>query len=635
MEQIDFSFNNITKEYLTNKKDYIIREITKVYNDVIISTNKRTYANTIQPLIIIDNYSSALINCFKYIYYYVQIAHDIKNHAKSIYINLEQFVTKNSMRKDIYIIVMDYNKHAFTKENKHLHFDEIYYFTCYLENFKRLGLHTSNKLVEKFKVDLIQAESELNHNIGSCCIFLNFTKQELSGVPLSWFESHQFSKVNNTEIFKVTLDSFNFNILMEYCADRSVRQKIHAAYNSKCNDENISLFTKIISLRSQLAKSLGYSNYADYVAETQVVETSSNAIKFQSELNKLITPLYEKEHSELLKFAIDYGFNDMELSAWDYKFYIRMFKETKCNIDMQKITTYFPINTIIEKMLNIYENLLGVIFVKVQNSNLWNKSVEYYKITNRISHNTVGYFLLDLYSRKGKCDISGIHPFQYGFETYKSSYYKNERAIPILCLVCNFPKGSLLSYANVETLFYKFGHMMHIIMNKTRLPFMSSFNENEYIVEDANQLTKYWNLSNYILKSLSSHEKTHEQIPDSIIKKIKIMNNVLKGYYNKNQLLYESVELGYHTLYLEDHMDIDMVQIYNCVHKNVMGDEINSDICIMDSWKRLMRFYSIVYYGYLRSTYSSNMYYRLFNKYELSKHKPRNYNTPRYNIVSR
>jgi metallopeptidase MepB len=50
---------------------------------------------------------------------------------------------------------------------------------------------------------------------------------------------------------------------------------------------------------------------------------------------------------------------------WDSRFYNRMMVEQECSIDEQQIAEYFPLQSTIEGMLKIFEELFGFVFEEI------------------------------------------------------------------------------------------------------------------------------------------------------------------------------------------------------------------------------------------------------------------------------
>jgi hypothetical protein len=58
--------------------------------------------------------------------------------------------------------------------------------------------------------------------------------------------------------------------------------------------------------------------------------------------------------------------NDGNYYLWDHRFYNRLMVEQEFSIDEQKIAEYFPLQSTIEGMLGIFEELFGFVFVEIQ-----------------------------------------------------------------------------------------------------------------------------------------------------------------------------------------------------------------------------------------------------------------------------
>ena len=626
MDQINFNFSLVTKDYLTDKKNYIVNEITNVYNNVVKLKDSRTFLNTVIPLINVDDHTQTLINCLDYIKNF-HPDELIRDHSIELYAEIEKFLVENSMRKDIFMAFLNYEKDKFEEEKSTLHHEDIKYFKNTIRNFKRIGLRITKfpakdiedeLVIKNMKQELVELENEFSDNINKVDTEFTFNFNELDGMPSTWFDNNKPNgMVEGIPTYTVTLKYPDYSPLMEYCTNRDVRKIMYIGYNSRCIGQNIEIFAKILLLRSRIARLLGYASHADYKTEVQIVKNSHTAIEFQTDLNRLFTPLYKKEQSELLKFAIEHEFGESELEAWDLSFYMRMFKEITCYVDMQEIRSYFPLNTVKNGMFNIYEQLLGLKFEKIANDNVWYKPVEYYKVIDAESNDIMGYFYLDLHPRKGKFSHAAIFPLQYGFDSSQNPYYNSPRAYPIACMACNFPENEPLSHNDVQTFFHEFGHVMHIICSKTKLGSMSSFNVEGDFVEAPSQMLEYWCLNKDALKLMSGKKGTNEKIPDVLIDKLTAFNKLLQGHHNKRQLLFGSVDLWYHTAHINELNKMDVISIYDEAHKNILERDNVDGTCMIASFGHMVG-YDAGYYGYLRSeTYAANMYYKMFKGHEL------------------
>ena len=71
---------------------------------------------------------------------------------------------------------------------------------------------------------------------------------------------------------------------MRLCKQESTRKTLDFAYSSRCQEENIGLLETLIELRHELAVSLGYSSYSDYILEIRMAKDPINVQNFEEEL---------------------------------------------------------------------------------------------------------------------------------------------------------------------------------------------------------------------------------------------------------------------------------------------------------------------------------------------------------------
>lgn len=59
----------------------------------------------------------------------------------------------------------------------------------------------------------------------------------------------------------------------------------------------------------------------------------------------------------MTEFAKEYKENPLgkdKLDPWDFSFYMRAYKEVKCDLNMEEIKKYFPLEKVTEGLFEIY-----------------------------------------------------------------------------------------------------------------------------------------------------------------------------------------------------------------------------------------------------------------------------------------
>lgn len=152
----------------------------------------------------------------------------------------------------------------------------------------------------------------------------------------------------------------------------------------QCN-QNVPLFKEAIILRDEAARLLGYPDHASFRIEDKMAKTPKTVNDFLDDLRVQLAPggvkeiehLKEIKKEDLQSRGLE-ATNDGNYYLWDTRFYNRMMVEKEFSIDEQKIADYFPLQSTIEGMLNIFEELFGFAFVEIdpeERTNLSGKSL--------------------------------------------------------------------------------------------------------------------------------------------------------------------------------------------------------------------------------------------------------------------
>jgi metallopeptidase MepB len=132
------------------------------------------------------------------------------------------------------------------------------------------------------------------------------------------------------------------------------------------------LFREAIILRDEAARLLGYPDHASFQIEDKMAKTPKTVTDFLGGLKEQLTPGGAREVAHLLELKSEdlrtrglSHTNDGNYYLWDDRFYNRLMAETEFSIDEQKIAEYFPLQSTIEGMLAIFEELMGFVFVEI------------------------------------------------------------------------------------------------------------------------------------------------------------------------------------------------------------------------------------------------------------------------------
>jgi Zn-dependent oligopeptidase len=114
--------------------------------------------------------------------------------------------------------------------------------------------------------------------------------------------------------------------------------------------ENVPLVQKLLVLREQIAKKLGYKNWADYQIEVKMAKNGATALEFEKKLRDGLQPKFDAELAEFRKLkAAETGDANAQIYLWDWRYFADQLKKQKYTVDAEQLRVYFPMQNV-EKM---------------------------------------------------------------------------------------------------------------------------------------------------------------------------------------------------------------------------------------------------------------------------------------------
>ena len=375
-------------------------------------------------------------------------------------------------------------------------------------------------------------------------------ERKLTGLPESAQESAAgLAKSKNKEGWIFTLDVPSFLPFMKYADNRDLRKELYFAYSSKAfkGDEfdNQGNVKKIVALRLEMAKLLGYNCYADYVLERRMAMNQAGVYQLLSDLFEASFNKAKEEKAEVQEFASTLGFNE-EIMPWDWSYYNEMLKVKKFNLNDEMLKPYFELNKVIDGVFGLATELYGITFKPNKNIPVYNEEVVPFEVLD-----ADGSFLAVLYTdfhpRKGKRGGAWMNDFK---PQWKENGIDSR---PHITIVMNFTrptdtKPALLTFNEVETFMHEFGHALHGMLARSTYQSLSGTNVYRDFVELPSQIMENWAVEKDFLDRFAVHYKTGEKIPEELVQKIVDSRNYLAGYLSVRQLAFGYLDMAWHSL---------------------------------------------------------------------------------------
>ena len=280
---------------------------------------------------------------------------------------------------------------------------------------------------KEIKKRLSQISIEFQKNLNEENGGLWFTKEELDGVPEDVLGSLKVGKEEdgkeNVGKFRLSFKYPDLFPTLKYATNAETRKQVLIANENKCN-QNVPLFREAILLRDEAARLLGYPSHAAFRVEDKMAKTPETVNNFLGDLRKRLTAGGQEElkvlkalKEEDLKSRNPPVAFDGHYFLWDHRYYDRLMLEKNYQLDHQQIAEYFPLQSTIEGMLKIFEELFGLVFVEITGADrdaiaesgngkdiVWHEDVQVFSVWDDEGEGSgfVGYLYLDLFPRDGK-----------------------------------------------------------------------------------------------------------------------------------------------------------------------------------------------------------------------------------------
>ena len=371
-------------------------------------------------------------------------------------------------------------------------------------------------------------------------------KNTLSGLPDFVLEMlAQEAKKRTVQGWVITLDLPVYTAVMKYADNRDLRQKLFIDYHSRCagesaynNEDNV---LRIAQLRQTRASLLGYPSYAAFALEERMAETPEKVIAFLNEQLAKDKPQAIKELEELKTFS---GLTDFQ--QWDFAYYAEKLKQERYQIDDSLLKPYLALDKAVEGMFAVAHKLYGLHFTLTDEVEKYHPEVQTYKVTDE-NGNYLALFYTDFFPRAGKRNGAWMTSYK---EQYRDEQGNDSR--PHISIVCNFTRPtdtapSLLTFNELTTLFHEFGHALHGMLSKVTYPSLSGTNVARDFVELPSQLMENWCYEEETLRLFATHYQTGEPLPIEWVKKVKAVEDFMKGILNVRQLNFGFLDMEWHT----------------------------------------------------------------------------------------
>ena len=351
------------------------------------------------------------------------------------------------------------------------------------------------------------------------------------------------------------LDMPRYAPFMKYSRRRDLRERVYKAHVSRASGQddgspddrspddigaaernNWPLIERILTLRGEQARRLGYANWAEVSLAAKMADSEAAVEGLLEELRAAAHPVAQAELQALRDCARRHGAPEADdLKPWDVTFWAEVLRQESFELDSEALRPYFPLPRVLEGLFALCNRLFGIrIEAADGEAPVWHPDVRFFRILEAhgaAAGQPLAAFYLDPYSRPGS---------KRGGAWMDECLVRSRRpdgtpVLPVAYLICNQspPVGdtpSLMTFEEVETLFHEFGHGLQHMLTTVERPQAAGINGVEWdAVELPSQFMENWCYDRATLLGMARHWQSGEPLPEQEFTKLHAARTFMGG----------------------------------------------------------------------------------------------------------
>ncbi len=376
------------------------------------------------------------------------------------------------------------------------------------------------------------------------------------------------------EEFGVTISEYPG--AMASTEDRALREKMFKAYSTRGNNgneyDNKDLMVKMMALRIEKAKLLGYETPAQMILADKMAGTPETVDQF---LSSLMKPAIAKAKVEIKDMQVEMDKDikagkvpaGAKIEPWDWAYYTEKVRMAKYALDEEQTKPYFKMENVRQGVFDLTTKLWGLQYEKLEGIPVYHPDVEGFKVTDA-DGSLIGVILTDYFPRSTKRGGA-----------WMTNFVEQELGVrPVIVNVGNFAKPtadkpSLLTLDQVETLFHEYGHALHGLLSQCTYKSVAGTSVARDFVELPSQIMENWAFQKEVLASYARHYETGEIIPDELVAKIMAAETFNQGFMTTELAAASILDMKWHELSSVDGIDPMAFEAQACAEMGLI-DEI-------------------------------------------------------------
>lgn len=377
---------------------------------------------------------------------------------------------------------------------------------------------------------------------------LYLTEADLAGLPdsVKAAAAAAAEQRGHAGEWAITNTRSSMDPFLTFSSRRDLREKVWRTYYSRGDNgdthDNNAIITKILALRAERAKLLGFETFAHFQLDDSMAHTPERAMALMEKVWPLAVSKAKAEVQDMQALASKER-PKVVIEPWDYRYYAEKVRKAKYDIDQNALKPYLQLEKLREGMFWAAGQLYGFQFTQVSDVPVASPDIRVWRVDDA-QGKLVGLWYFDPYARQGKRSGAWMN-------AYRTQDRLDGDHITIVSNNCNFVKGApgepvLISWDDAETLFHEFGHALHGLSSNVTYPSLAGTAVARDFVEFPSQLNEAWLSTPEVLSRFAVHFQTGEPIPTALVEKIHKAATFNQGFATTEYLASALVDLKLH-----------------------------------------------------------------------------------------
>ena len=278
-------------------------------------------------------------------------------------------------------------------------------------------------------------------------------------------------------------------VMLSFADDEKLREAVWTAMKTlgKTPHDNGPVIQRILALRHEQARILGYASYADLVATRCMMGTSEAAERHIRSMLHHLTPQHETALENLRMAKAEHTHNPAAiLQPWDTGYYTIRLARDEAPFNGYEFSRHLPTRHVFPRIFAIFSELYGISITECPaafaepgskpailpgTAEVWAPGVRYYEVRDKTTGTHLGSFYIDGDPKPGKKPGTWTQTISIG----KPASPQSPRIPHYAAITTSLPSTGTLSCTAIATYFHEFGHILHQMQEEVECPSLGNY----------------------------------------------------------------------------------------------------------------------------------------------------------------